>query len=192
MHKLKLEAVTLVVHDFGGPIGLAAGIDQAPRIKRVVLFNTWLWATKDNPQALKIDRLINSWLGKVLYLNFNFSPKILLKKGFADRKKLTKTIHQHYLHPFPNSRSRQPLLDIAKSLVGASDWYQQQWEQLEVLLDKPWLVLWGQQDEFINSTYLEEWKARLRQPTIKTFSCGHFVPEEFAEDCVREIQWFMR
>tara|TARA_R110002050_G_scaffold202591_1_gene337777 strand:- start:7882 stop:8367 length:486 start_codon:yes stop_codon:yes gene_type:complete len=51
INKLDLKDVTLVVHDFGGPIGLAAGIQNSERIKRVVLFNTWLWATEHRKDA---------------------------------------------------------------------------------------------------------------------------------------------
>ena len=100
INQLKIDNITLVVHDFGGPIGLAAGIQQAEKIKRIVLFNSWLWSTKQNADALKIDKLINGWMGKMLYLNFNFSPKVLLKKGFSDKDNLSKNAHQHYIKPF--------------------------------------------------------------------------------------------
>ena len=139
--KLDLQSITLVVHDFGGPIGLAAGIENSERIKRVVLFNTWLWATEQKKEAQKIDKTINSWLGEFLYLNMNFSPKVLLKKGFANKKNLSKEIHKHYIKPFPDKNSRIPLLNLAKALVGSSDWYQEQWEQLDPLSDKEWLIL---------------------------------------------------
>lgn len=82
---MDLHNIILVVHDFGGPIGLAAGIDHPDRIKRVVLFNSWLWENESNDEAQKADRIINSFLGKFIYLNLNFSPKVLLKKGFANK-----------------------------------------------------------------------------------------------------------
>ncbi|MEP5111227.1 MAG: alpha/beta fold hydrolase, partial [Ekhidna sp.] len=105
IRKLDLQNTTLVVHDFGGPIGLAAGIENSERIKKVVLFNSWLWATDQKKEAQKIDKTINSWLGKFLYLNMNFSPKVLLKKGFANKKNLSKEVHQQYIKPFPDKSS---------------------------------------------------------------------------------------
>ena len=77
INKLDLREFTLIVHDFGGPIGLAAAIKNHSRIKSVVMFNTWLWETKSNKEALKVDRIVNSWLGRFLYLHLNFSPKFL-------------------------------------------------------------------------------------------------------------------
>ena len=98
--KLDLQNITLVVHDFGGPIGLATGIEHSERIKKVVLFNSWLWATDQKKDAQKIDKTINSWLGKFLYLNMNFSPKVLLKNGFANKKNLSKKVHQQYIKQY--------------------------------------------------------------------------------------------
>ena len=188
---LNLRSITLVVHDFGGPIGLAAGIKHADRIKKVVLFNSWLWATKENKDAQKIDKLINGWLGKSLYLNFNFSPKVLLKKGFANPKNLSKNVHQHYTKPFPTKNTRMPLLNLAKALVGSSDWYQQQWQQLERLAQKEWLILWGAEDQFITTEYLDNWRARLPHATIKEYGCGHFVQEEKTKESISEIREFL-
>ncbi|MEZ5056305.1 MAG: alpha/beta fold hydrolase [Saprospiraceae bacterium] len=191
IHKLDLQNITLVVHDFGGPIGLAAGIKNSERIKKVVLFNSWLWATDQKKEAQKIDKTVNSWLGRFLYLNMNISPKMLLKKGFADKKNLSKEVHQHYIHPFPNKNSRVPLLNLAKALVGSSDWYQKQWEQIDLLANKKWLILWGTKDEFITPENLKKWQERLSNSKTKELDCGHFVQEEQAAAAIKEISTFM-
>lgn len=191
IRKMDLQNITLVVHDFGGPIGLAAGIDNARRINKIVLFNSWLWETKDNADAQKIDKLINGRLGKFLYLHLNFSPKVLLKKGFSDKKNLPKQVHKHYLKPFPNKSSRIPLLNLAKALVGSSDWYQNQWRHLDKLADKDWLILWGAEDEFITTKYLDKWRKRLPNARIRELACGHFIQEEKTGESISEIRGFM-
>ncbi|HAA13084.1 MAG TPA: alpha/beta hydrolase [Cytophagales bacterium] len=188
---LDLQDVTLVVHDFGAPIGLAAGIAQAHRIKRVVMFNTWLWATADEKRAQKINRMAHSGLGRFLYLNMNISPKVLLKQGFADKRHLTKAMHLQYLHPFPSKQSRVPLLDLAKALVGSSEWYQQQWLKLDALSTKDWLILWGTEDSFITTEYLQQWEQRLPQAEKVIYNCGHFVQEEKTAEAIVAIRTFM-
>ncbi len=191
VEKLGLEDITLVVHDFGGPIGLGWANQHPDKVKRVVLFNSWLWETKSNPEVQKIDKLINSWLGRFLYLNMNFSPKVLLKKGFADKEKLSKEVHQHYLKPFPNKASRQGPYQLARALAGSSDWYQQQWELLDKLEDKQWLILWGIKDEFLRPEFLQRWQARLPQARVETFDCGHFVQEEAIAPVLKVMEAFL-
>lgn len=191
INRLNLKNITLVVHDFGGPIGLSSAIKNHQRIKQCVVFNTWLWETKSNPDTQKIDKILNGAMGKFMYLNLNFSPKVLVKKAFCNKKKLTKHIHKHYIKPFPNKTSRWSLLNLGKALVGSSDWYQNQWESLNVLHDKPWLILWGTEDKFIHNDYLNKWKARLPQAQIKTFKSGHFIQEEHTEEAIKAIKTFM-
>ncbi|MBO6515637.1 MAG: alpha/beta fold hydrolase [Bacteroidia bacterium] len=191
MTRLDLKDVSMVVHDFGGPIGLGAALTQPNRISNIVLFNTWLWATNQNPNALKIDKLINGWLGRTLYLNFNFSAKVLLKKGFSDAGRLSRNVHQHYIKPFPDKASRMSLLNIAKALVGSSDWYQSQWQELHHLEDKNWLIVWGTADEFITQEYLKTWQKRLPKAQVETLDCGHFVQEEKTGEVLQLMQKFL-
>jgi haloalkane dehalogenase len=191
IERLDLKAITLVVHDFGGPIGLAAACQHPGRFKRIVLFNSWLWATKNDPAVQKVDRMVNNRLGRFLYLYLNFSPKVLLKKGFADQHYLTRAIHRHYLRPFPDSSSRKSLYHVAQALLGASDWYGDQWEQLHRIEHLPWLVLWGEQDEFITTAYLKKWQGRLPNAMVKRLNCGHFVQEECSALSIAHISAFM-
>jgi haloalkane dehalogenase len=191
LKRLNLKEITLIVHDFGGPIGLSSAINNHNRIKQVVLLNTWLWETKNNSEAQKVNKIIISGIGKFLYLRMNFPPKFLLKKGFYEKKKLTKKVHQQYIKPFPNKSSRFSLLNLGKSLVGSSDFYQEQWMNLDKLEQKPWLILWGTKDEFITTEYLQKWKNRM--PAAKTirYNCGHFIQEERAKETIEEIKKFM-
>ncbi|MDZ7847297.1 MAG: alpha/beta fold hydrolase [Owenweeksia sp.] len=70
-------------------------------------------------------------------------------------------------------------MNIAKALMGSSDWYQKQWEQVsDQISDVPWLILWGTQDEFMTMKYFQKWKDRLPKAEKKEFACGHFVQEE--------------
>lgn len=187
---LQLKNITLVVHDFGGPIGLSYAIDYPDNISRVVLFNTWLWSTKDDQDAQKINKILHSRLGNFIYLNTNFSPKILFKKAFYDKKILSKTIHRHYQKPFPNKNSRYGLLNIGKSLIGSSHWYQSRWEQMDKIKDKPFLILWGEKDELIKKRNLKKWQDQLSNATIYTFESGHFVQEEKCSESIEKmVNW---
>jgi len=176
--QMGLSNITLVVHDFGGPIGLGAAMQRPEKIARVVLFNTWLWETKTLPEVKKIDRIINSWLGRWMYFSLNFSAKVLLRQGFAEKKKLTKTVHSQYLGPFSTRESRKAPYQLALSLAGSSDWYRQQWEQLDLLRHKPFLIIWGTKDAFLTPAFLGKWKSALTNAQVMELPVGHFSQEE--------------
>src|SRR6185437_9468981 len=42
--RLGLKDITLVVHDFGGPIGLSYAVEHPENVSALVLFNTWMWS----------------------------------------------------------------------------------------------------------------------------------------------------
>lgn len=191
INSLNLKEINLVVHDFGGPIGLNYAINNYDNIKSLILFNTWFWETKSNKDAIKINKILNSWLGVFLYLNTNFSMKILFKKAFFDSKKLSKQVHQHYSKLYTSKRERQSLLKIGKSLIGSSDWYQENWNKITVLTNKPTLFLWGDKDNFIKPEQLKKWQTKFVMAKIINYDCGHFVQEEKPNESLKELISFI-
>lgn len=189
--KMSLDGITLVVHDFGGPIGLSSAILIPENFKRIIMFNTWLWETRSNPDAQKVNRILNGWLGRFLYLYMNFSVRVLLRKAFHDKKRITNAIQNHYSKPFPDKNSRYGLLRIGRSLVGSSDWFEELKEQLFKINKKPWLIIWGNKDDYIKPEYLEIWKHLIPGAIIKELECGHFVMEEKVVETIEVIESFL-
>jgi haloalkane dehalogenase len=191
IQQLGLKDITLVVHDFGGPIGLSYAINQPDNVKKIVLMNTWFWKTKDQEAVQKVDKILHSRLGKFLYLRLNFSPKFLIPKSFYNKSKLPKSTHQHYTQVFKSKADRWGLLQIGHSLLGASDWYEQQWQQIDRIKDKPFLVLWGTKDAFISPEHLAIWEQTLTNATVNTYECGHFLQEEKPVELIEEMEQFL-
>lgn len=191
LESLNLDSFTLVVHDFGGPIGLSYAIKHPEKVKRVVMFNTWMWETASDPEVQKIDRILKGAMGKFLYRRLNFSPKFLLKKGFYDKKKLSKTVHRHYTRPFPKASLREGPYQIGLSLKGSSDWFAGLWEQRANIVDKAFLVLWGNKDAFFQQRHLQRWQETLGNYRLREFECGHFPQEEFPQEVISEMKRFL-
>jgi len=192
IERLNLKNITLVVHDFGGPIGLSYAISNPENVMRIVIFNTWLWETKQDLDAQKINKILHSKLGNFIYLNTNFSPKVLLKKAFFNKKQLNKHIHNHYKKPFPNKESRYGLLNIGKSLIGSSDWYGKLWRNAEAIKNKPTLILWGNKDDFIKINNLERWKDFFANEKTYVLESGHFVQEEKTDKTIEIIKSWLK
>src|SRR5439155_1003920 len=64
---LRLKDWTLVVHDFGGPIGLSLAIERPDAVRRLVLFNTWMWSLAGDRQYRRVDRLFSGRLRRSLF-----------------------------------------------------------------------------------------------------------------------------
>lgn len=185
---LDLRDATLVVHDFGGPIGLPLALQRSERINAVVVLNSWLWPLGADPRAARISRLVGSALGSFLYRQLNGSPRWLLPSAFADKRRLTRAVHRQYLAPFATSAERTAPWVLGKELTGSDAFYAQLWSQRAALADKPLTLLWGERDPMFGAAELARWTDAFPQArVVRLANAGHFPQEEAAEDVTRAI-----
>jgi haloalkane dehalogenase len=190
---LGLQDLTLVVHDFGGPVGLAYALERPERVAGLVVLNTWLWPLDDDPRIVRASRVAGGPLGRFLYTRLNASPRWLIPAAFADRRRLTPAIHRQYLAPFPDAASRLPLWALARALLGSSAWYAGLWERRARLARTPALLVWGMKDPAFGPAYLARWREALPGATVAELpDAGHFVPEEAADDLASHVTAFLR
>src|SRR5690606_6138419 len=98
MRHLELDAgVTLVVHDYGGPIALDWALDHVEALDRLVVLNSWMWSFADDPAMRRRAAVAGGALGRLLYRRFNLSLKVIMPGAYGDRRRLTPAIHGHYL-----------------------------------------------------------------------------------------------
>lgn len=176
--KLELRDVVLVVHDFGGPIGLPLALEEPGRVRHVVLANTWMWPLGASRKLRWLSRFVGSPLGRLLYLGLNASPRWLVPSTFADRTKLTPAIHRHYLGPFPSAAERVAPWILGRELTGSDAFYGELWEQRERLAKIPASLIWGAKDPAFTLEYLEQWRAVLPGAPVALLDAGHFPQEE--------------
>ena len=189
---LGLRDITLVVHDFGGPIGLSYAVAHPQNVARLVLFNTWMWSLRGNTMVEKGSGFFGGGLGKFLYTKMNFSPKVLLKSFYGDKSKLTPNIHRHYLAPFASSSDRMSTWIFAKELIGSSDWFNGLWENRGRIASIPALLLWGMKDPSFDKEALARWKGLFLDATVMEFpDAGHFVQEEAPEKAAAAVEKFI-
>jgi haloalkane dehalogenase len=189
---LGLRDITLVVHDFGGAIGLSYALAHPENVRGIVLMNTWLWSQQDDPRIQRADRIIKSPLGRWLYKGFNAELRWLLPAVVGRKERFPKAVHQHYLKPFPRAQDRHSLWSFARQLIGASDWYEQLWQQRDRIVDKPTLVLWGTKDPLLQTNLLDRWKTVLTRAQFEIFSdTGHLVQEEQGADLLPYMRDFL-
>ncbi|MGH7710061.1 MAG: alpha/beta fold hydrolase [Gemmatimonadaceae bacterium] len=189
--RLDLRDITLVVHDFGGPIAMPIALDKPQRVRRLAIVNTWMWSFEDEPAMRRKAGLINGRLGRFLYRHANFSLRVLMPSAYADRRKLSRQIHAQYLAPFPDSESRgQVLFSLARALLGSSAYYESLWRQRELLRSRPALIIWGMKDPAFPPAMLERWRTVLPTAHVVRLAVGHWPQEEAPDDFTRALEEF--
>lgn len=190
---LDLRDLTLVVHDFGGPIALPLALRPEGRVKRLVVLNSWMWSFEDDARMVKQARIVGGGLGRFLYGWLNFSLRVLLPSVWGDRRTLTKHIHRQYLEPFRDRAAREDVLwALARSLLGSSAHYRSLWERRAALEALPSLVLWGMKDTAFPPTLLERWRTALPRAQFKELpAAGHWPHEEAPDEVARAIGDFL-
>ncbi len=190
------QQLTLVVHDWGGMIGMAYAHRHVDRIKRLVVFNTAAFrlpAQKSLPWSLWLVR--NTFLGAFLVRGLNLFCRGAVR--YCCRKRLAPEVRQGYLLPYNSWANRIAVLrfvqdiplkpeDTSYSLVKKVE------EGLAQFQQTPLMICWGGRDFVFDDHFLEEWKRRFPQAEVHYFpEAGHYVLEDAAEEIIPLVREFL-
>ena len=184
---LGLKDIVLVVHDFGGPIGLSYALQHPENVRALVVMNTWLWHNRPLERA---GGLLANGFGRFLYKQLNFEA-LILRSVFANEV-LTKELLRHYLGPFPTPASREPLFAFLDTIHASNAWFESLWAEREAIADKPALLVWGVKDRLVPPSFLTRWQELLTNAKTLELDAGHFVQEEASERVARAVGDFLR
>ncbi len=182
--------VTLVVHDFGGPIALDWALNHPARLAHVVVVNSWMWPFDDDPGMRRKARLAGGAVGRWLYRRYNASLRWIMPAAYGDRRRLTPAIHAHYLAVFPDAGSRERVLfALAQSLLGSSAFYGTLWHRRARLAETDLHLVWGMRDSAFPPALLGRWQQAFPQArTTAVAGAGHWPHEEAPDAFVRALE----
>lgn len=184
-----VNRITLVVTDWGGPIGLAYALDHPEQIRNIVILNTWFWPVDDDLHFRMFSWFMGGPIGRWLILHRNYFAKRLLPSAFGNRSKLTEKIHRHYLMPFSRPAERKGCWVFPREITGSTAWLRSLWERRDILDEKNILIAWGMMDHSFRKTEMDRWVEAFPRARVVRFEyTGHFVPEESPEDLIREMR----
>jgi len=194
---LDLRDITLVVHDWGGMIGMAWAAQHADRIARLVVMNTAAFplpVSKTFPTSLRLAR--TPWIGALLVRGANAFSRGAIRYCVT-RRPMSKAVAAGYLEPYDSWSHRIavhrfvqdiPLeeSDRAYPIVQATG------EALVHLADKPMLICWGLKDFVFDRHSLDEWVRRFPGAEVRRFEdCGHYILEDAGEEIIPLIREFL-
>lgn len=190
---LDLRDVTVVVHDFGGPIALPWVLENQDRVRGLGVVNSWMWSFDDDPVLARRAKMAGSWLGRLLYRWLNASLRMLMPSVYGDRRKLTPEIHAQYLAPFRDRDARVDVLfALARSLHESRKHFASLWERRAELASIPALVVWGAKDGAFGPKALDRWREALPHARVAPLPhAGHWPHEEESEQVIAELTRFL-
>jgi cis-3-alkyl-4-acyloxetan-2-one decarboxylase len=199
LDQLKIKKdLTLILHDWGGMIGMAYAVKYPERIKRIVILNTaafFLPEKKRLPIRLQIARNL-TFIAKPAILNFNLFAIAALY--MAGKKGLDKETKQGLIAPYDSPQNRLAILkfvqdipltssDFSYSVVNNTE------QNLFRLKDKPILICWGMKDFVFDKDFLLQWKHRFPDAQIYQFSqAGHYILEDIPEIILKYVNQFLK
>jgi len=190
--------ITLILHDWGGMIGLVFALNHIDKIGRIIIMNTsgFLPPSGESiPIRLWIIRNFKL-LSKVLVQGFNLFSFAALY--MATRKGLSKNVKKGLKAPYNSWKNRIATLKFVHdipldathqsyNLVNHVD------QNLHRLNGIPMLFCWGEHDFVFDLSYLEEWKRRFPDAEFNTLQdAGHYALEDSPDVIISFIKDFLK
>ena len=191
------EKMSLIVHDWGGMIGLAWALDNRDRVDKIVITNTsgfFLPASKRLPAALwAIKYLAPFAVPAVLGANIFARGALYL----APKTRLSQSVKKGLVAPYNSWRNRIATLkfvqDIPITPKDKSYARVQKVDQgLNALAPDQLMFLWGTRDFVFDIHFLKEFKNRFPQSRAHVFEdAGHYLFEDKPGPTLDLIQKFL-
>ena len=192
------ENITLVVHDWGGMIGMAYAARHPERIARLVVLNTAAFplpASKRLPWALWLCR--NTPVGAFLVRGFNAFSLAASFVG-CKRNPMPVPLRRAYRLPYNSWENRIATLRFVQDIPlrpgdRGFDIVAETGEKLALFQETPMLICWGLKDFVFDRHFLAEWEGRFPGAEILRFEdCGHYILEDASEEVVGAVSEFIR
>lgn len=185
---LDARDATLIAHDWGGPIGLAAALGAPGRLNRYVLGNTWAWPVNGDWHFEWFSRLMSGPLARALALRYNLFVNGLLR-GAMRRGRLPAQVLDAYRAPFRRSCDAKGTWVLPGCILDSHAFLRTLESDLAQVDSGRVLLLWPDGDVAFRQKELSRWQKHLpKAKVVPIANCGHFLWEEAAEDCLAAIE----
>ncbi len=191
---LDLKNITLVLHDWGGAIGMGFATKHPERIGRIVLGNTAAFQSPRLPWRIAASRL--PVLGPLLLRGLGAFSRAattmaverpldpLAKRGLLApynswRNRIAQWMFVKDIPMGPRHPSYAELVRIDKGLAS--------------LAQKPMAIVWGMHDWCFTPAYIPEWQARFPHASVYPVeSANHYLLEDAPMEAIAIYQRFLR
>jgi pimeloyl-ACP methyl ester carboxylesterase len=196
LDSLDLRDACLVVHDWGGPIGLPWATANPDRVGRLMILNTFA-PRLPGPmgRAFTLRALRARGVGEVMAtVRDGLTEDFLLRAGVRHRHLLDDEAKRAYRAPHPDRSSRTGILAFPRQVPLSRDTpvaslTRETADGLERHFhDRPAAICWGMRDILFRESVLDLWRHALPQASVvRLDEAGHFVQEDAHERVIAEL-----
>lgn len=187
---LDLKDVTLVVQDWGGPIGLGLAGRHPERVRALVIGNTWAWPVNGEPRFERFSALMGGPVGRFFIHNYNAFVNLLVPLGSA--RSLSSEEMRAYRSPFPTRASRTPTAVFPREIIASREYLAEVEAALPGLARKPVLIVWGAKDLAFQAGERHRFERLFPDHrTILLPDARHFIQEDEPARIASEIRRFV-
>ena len=190
--ELDLKNIRLLVHDWGGAIGMGVAGRHPERFSEIVISNTAAFRSQRMPWLLKIAKMPH--IGQFLIRRFNAFAGLTPTLGTAEPSRMTTLAKQGFLLPYDSWEHRIatyrfvadiPLDEGHPSYATLT----QVEENLEKLKGLPILLLWGEKDWVFTPHFMTRFQEFFPEAAARSYpDCGHLLIEEKPGRVIEEIE----
>ena len=189
--------ITLVLHDWGGMIGMAYAVRHPERIRRLVLLNTGAFhlpAGKPFPTSIGLCR--NTPFGSFLIRRLNVFSRAAVR-WCCTRRPMSAPVRHGYLSPYDSWENRIAVLRFVQDIPlnpgdPSYELVSETARGLSQFQTIPTLICWGEKDFVFDQHFLAEWQRRFPAAEVHRFpDAGHYVLEDAGEEIAPLVQGFL-
>ncbi len=187
---LDLQDITLVIHDWGGAIGMGLAKNLPDRIRRIVVFNTAAFRSTRIPFSIDVCRI--PVIGPLSVQGLNGFVRVAQIRAIHDKARLKGPVGEGYVAPYNSWANRIAVQRFVEDIPMEPEHptYKTLYEVeqgLEQFTDRPMLIVWGERDFCFNPSFREEWQRRFPDAEVHALDdASHYVLEDAHE---RIIPW---
>jgi haloalkane dehalogenase len=189
--------LTLILHDWGGMIGMAYAARHPERIQRIVASNTAAFrlpSTTRLPRSLWLGR--NTRLGAWLILKQNAFCRAAAR-WCVTRRPLPPNVRSMYLMPYDTPDHRLAVLKFVQTIPlkdtdPGYDIVTGVENALPRFRNVPTLLLWGMKDFVFDRHFLAQWQRHF--PHAETYTwpdAGHYLLEDATDEVIMRVREFL-
>ena len=184
---LDLQEMVVMGQDWGGPIGMEVCSQRPQRIRGLVMGNTFFW-----PATEFFPKFFSGVMGSAVMRHFILEKSLFVTRVMRRllQVELSEAEWAHYTEVATTPAAREGFAVFPREIVGSRVWLEALQERIQLLKDKPMVLMLGRQDPGLgDDKAAARWTAVWPDATVVVLpDAGHYLQEDDPDAVIAAIR----